>query len=228
MSESLQARGTPDRRSFVRGGIAAAAVATGAAMIPGRATAANADTLPNLYPNWNALLFQAIQDDEIKHVDGIKAIITQLGGTPRPSPTFKNLLQPTLVAFGTVSKALENTGVGAYLGAAPIILQPSILAAAGSIATIEARHAGYLNVLFNLDTTTNVFGQAQEFERALTIQEVVDSASPFIAGLNGGPALTFSTTKSRVNDIAILNFALALEYLERDFYNLNVPKYYPV
>ncbi len=228
MTQSLQARGTPDRRSFVRGGFAAAAVATGAAMVPGQANAANADTLPNLYPNWNALLFQAIQADEIQHVEGIKGIITQLGGTPRPSPIFKNLLQPTLVAFGTVSKALENTGCGAYLGAVPVILQPSILAAAGSIAFIEARHAGYLNVLFNLDTTTNLFGQPTEYERAFTIQEVVDSASPFIAGLNGGPPLTFSMTKSRVNDIAILNFALALEYLERDFYNLNVPKYYPV
>lgn len=227
MSESLQARGTSDRRHFVRGGLAAAAAVAGTALIPSRAAAAKEDTVPNLYPNWNAMLFRSIQDDENKHVDGIIAIITNLGGTPRPSPTFRNLLQPNRVSFATVSKALENTGVGAYLGAAPVILQPSILAAAGSIATIEARHAGYLNVLFNLDTTTNVFGQAQDFERALTIQEVVDSASPFIAGLNGGPALTFSTTKSRPNDIAILNFALALEYLERDFYNLNVPRYYP-
>ena len=30
-----------------------------------------------------------------------------------------------------------------------------------------------------------------------------------------------------VNDIAILNFALALELLELDFYNINVPKFFP-
>ena len=227
MSENLQV-GSSDRRSFVRGGLAAAAVATGAALLPTRAAAANTDTLPNLYPNWNAFLFQSIQAHEIEHVAVIRTLITNLGGTPRPSPTFKNLLQPNLVAFGTVSQALENTGVGAYLGAAPVILQPAVLAAAGSIATIEARHAGYLNVLFNTFHTTNIFGVEQVFERPLTIQEVVDAATPFVAGLNGGPPLTFSATRSRANDIAILNFALALEYLERDFYNLNVPKYYPV
>lgn len=219
--------GSPDRRMFVRGGMMAAAAVAGAATLTERATAAGQDALPNLYPNWNAMLFKKIQSDEVAHVEGVRALITQLGGTPRPSPTFKNLLQPSVVAFGTVSKALENTGTGAYLGAAPVIQQPNVLAAAGSIALIEARHSGYLNVLFNLDSTTNVFGQVQVYERALTIQEVVDSASPFIAGLNGGPPLTFSTTRSRPNDIAILNFALALEYLERDFYNLNVPKFFP-
>ena len=70
-----------------------------------------------------------------------------LGGAARPKPTFVNLVQPNLLAFAKTSQALENTGVGAYLGAAPIIFNKGYLAAAGSILTIEARHAGYLNVL---------------------------------------------------------------------------------
>jgi prepilin-type processing-associated H-X9-DG protein len=228
MTARFEEFGGYDRRAFVRGGLAAAAVATGAALIPNSASAANTDTLPNLYPSWNSHLFNSILAHEVAHVDAIVGLIKQLGGTPRPSPVFQNLLQPNLVAFGTVSKALENTGVGAYLGATPIIFQRNVLAAAGSIATIESRHAGYLNVLFNDFHTTNIFGVEQVFERPLTVQEVVDAAGPFIKGLNGGPALTFSTTPSRNNDIAILNFALALEYLERDFYILNVAKYYPV
>ncbi len=222
---------TPDRRSFVRNGAFAAAAAAGAALTGGRASAQpgpGGNALPNLYPGWNAQEFHAILDHEVKHVDAVVGLITQLGGTPRPKPNFKNLNQPNIVAFGSVSQALENTGVGAYLGAAPIIFSRAVLASAGSIALIEARHAGYLNVLFNDIHTMNLFGEDQTFERAFTVNEVVASATPFIQDLNGGPALTFGATPSRANDIAILNFALALEYLERDFYVLNVPKFFPV
>ena len=99
----------------------------------------------------------------------------------------------------------------------------SYLAAAGSILTIEARHAGYINVLLNLIMTDNVYGNSQSFETPLTQDQVVALAGPFITSLNGGPPLSFSTTPSAANDYAILNFALALEYLEAAFYNINVP-----
>lgn len=225
MTENSSGRGV-DRRSLLRGGVVAAAAVAGVGLTA-RPARGDGPALPNLYPNWNANLFTLLQDHEIAHVDAIVTLITNLGGTPRPRPNFKNLEQPDIVTFGTVSQALENTGVGAYLGAAPVLFSRAVLAAAGSIATIEARHAGYLNVLFNQPHTDNVFGDEQDFERALTIDEVVTAAGPFVQDLNGGPALSFNSTPSRTNDIAILNFALALEYLERDFYNINVPKFFP-
>ena len=51
--------------------------------------------------------------------------------------------------------------------------------------------------------------------------------SPFIQDLNGGPPAAFSLTPSAANDIAILNFVLVIEHLENEFYNLNVPRFFP-
>jgi hypothetical protein len=136
-----------------------------------------------------------------------------------------NLTQPNLVTFAQTSRALENTGVGAYLGAAPIIFNKDYLAAAGSILTIEARHSGYINVLLNEIMTDNVDGKVVNFDVPLTVDQVVALAGPLITSLNGGPPLSFSTTPSAKNDFDILNFALALEYLEAEFYNINVPRF---
>src|SRR6516225_9841413 len=88
--------------------------------------------------------FHDIRRHENAHVPALVAV---LGVNARPKPTFQNLAQPNVVAFVATSQALENTGVGAYLGAAPAINNPAYLAAAGSIALIEARHASYLNNL---------------------------------------------------------------------------------
>ncbi len=210
------------RRGFIRGtGALLGSAAAGAAVMFGSSDEAfgQSGAAPSA-----ALLRQLklVQRHENSHVTFLR---TALGSSARPKPTFKNLQQPNFTAFLNTSRALENTGVGAYLGAAPAILSRSFLAAAGSIALIEARHAGYFNSLQSRPMTENLFGQELDFERAFTVSEVVTSASPFIASLNGGPALTFSSTPSASNDIAILNFALALEYLEAEYYNINVPLY---
>lgn len=169
--------------------------------------------------------FKQIQAHENAHV---ALLVAALGAAARPKPTFQNLLQNKFAYFAILAQTFENTGTGAYLGAAPHINNPGILAAAGSIALIEARHSGWINTFQRDPITGNSVDDDADasFESALTAAQVAAGVGPFIASLNGGPPVDYDTAKSDANDIAILNFALALEYLEAEFYNLNVPKFY--
>lgn len=207
------------RRAFLSRG---RAVVTTGALAAGSLGWTGAAAAQGFGDGQTRLNFRDIRRHENDHV---AFLLRALGANARPKPTFRDLLQPNRRAFFEVSQDLENTGVGAYLGAAPAIFSHQVLAAAASIALIEGRHAGWLNTLVNDRLTANVFGQEQSFERALTIAEVVRLAAPFVADLNGGPPLSFSLTPSAANDIAILNFALALEFLEAEFYNFNVPEF---
>ncbi len=210
------------RRSFLTKGVVGSA---GIVLAQGLGWPASADAQTGGGASASAQIRQNFIDIQRHENDHVAFLVNALGTAARPKPVFRNLLQPSIQHFYGVSQALENTGVGAYLAAAPVINSRAILAAAGSIALIEARHAGWLNTLVGARLTTNAFGEEQSFERPLTIAEVVAAASPFIANLNG-PPLTFSTTPSDANDVAILNFALALEYLEAEFYNVNNPRFF--
>jgi len=210
------------RRSFLTKGVVGSA---GIVLAQGLGWPASADAQTHGGASASAQIRQNFIDIQRHENDHVAFLVKALGSAARPKPVFRNLLQTNIQHYYGVSQALENTGVGAYLGAAPVINSRAILAAAGSIALIEGRHAGWLNTLVGARLTTNAFGEEQSFERPLTIAEVVAAASPFIANLNG-PPLTFSTTPSDSNDVAILNFALALEDLEAEFYNLNNPRFF--
>lgn len=163
--------------------------------------------------------FNDIRSHENDHVQKIKAI---LGSKARPKPTFKGLTTTSFDQFVTLSRTFENVGVGAYLGALPFITNKDYVAFAGSVALIEARHAGFLNVFSGKDVSLQAKnGVASAVDRPLTLSEVVTAVSPFIASLNGGPAASFTAG----DDVSIVNFALLLEYLEAEFYNINVSKY---
>jgi hypothetical protein len=221
--------GEHSRRRFLRHSAALAVMGTTAAMLLTSTPAARADYDDKDGKNQNfqdqGENFKDIRGHEDDHVD---FLLTALGKAARPKPRFKDLRQSNISDFVAVSQALENTGVGAYLGAAPVIYSREYLAAAGSIALIEGRHAGYLNVLLGDPITGNALNlqSNNSFEMPLTVDEVVAAAGAFIASLNGGPPVSYSSTPSASNDIDILNFALALEFLEAEFYNINVPIFF--
>lgn len=116
-----------------------------------------------------------IGEHEQEHVDFLTQTISDLGFAPVEGGEFDfGDAFDDVESFLETAQALENTGVSAYLGAAPAITDPTVLAAAGSIATVEGRHASYLNLL-NGDSP---FPDA--FDEPLTRDEVLDEAGEFI------------------------------------------------
>jgi Ferritin-like domain len=112
--------------------------------------------------------------EESEHVDALMAAIKQLGGTPVKKPEF--VFPPTdEKSFLALASTLENTGVGAYNGAGPMISSKAVLASAGSIVQIEARHAAAIDLLIGKTPTPN-----QGFDRPLTKEEVLAAAGPLI------------------------------------------------
>ena len=118
------------RRSFLQRLTVGATVAgTGVALtsLAGMASAGGRERLTDRLRQAR-VAFHDIRRHENAHVP---ALLAALGVNARPKPTFHNLAQPNVFAFVATSQGLENTGVGAYLGAASAINNPAYLAAAG-------------------------------------------------------------------------------------------------
>jgi hypothetical protein len=133
---------------------------------------------------------QNLADHEAQHVTAITDLLNSVGATPVEKPTFTF---PT-DAFSSQSSILdlaatfEPVGVGAYLGAAPLISSPDILAAAGSIAGVEGEHVVAVNWLLDVVPYAN-----EAFPKAMTLDEVSAAVAPFMGGKmlsTGGPKLS--------------------------------------
>lgn len=204
-------KGTTSRRALLRNSLIGATSVASATLLVTQTASAATKTALNLSAED---AFQEIKRDEDAHVSFLKHA---LGDYARPKPTFKNLKQEDVHHFIKLSQVFENVGVGAYLLAAPAISSKGYLAAAGSILTIEARHAGYLDALVGSPLSPN-----GAFDKPIPQATIVADVAPFIKSLNGGS----DPSKPLKNDIDILNFALLLEYLEATFYDINVPRFY--
>ncbi|KAL0569195.1 hypothetical protein V5O48_012779, partial [Marasmius crinis-equi] len=89
-----------------------------------------------------------IQNDETTHSSVLQSGLAAIGDEPITSCKF-NLDAATkdVATMTATARVVENLGVAAFLGAAPLISDPIILQAAGSILTVEARHQTIVNIL---------------------------------------------------------------------------------
>jgi rubrerythrin len=120
-------------------------------------------------------LATVLRDNETAHVEALSSTIQELGGKPAKAPSvdFGDAFGSQR-SFLKLAQTLEDTGVGAYNGAAPAIQSKDLLGVAGSIVQVEARHAAAIRSLNGEDITPGAF------DEALEMQEVLDAVQPFV------------------------------------------------
>ena len=116
-----------------------------------------------------------LQKDESEHVDALTATIKDLGGTPVKAPGVDfGMAFASQESFLKTAQTFEDLGVSAYNGAATMIESKEVLAAAGGIVQVEARHAGAIRFLNGVKITPSAFDEAKSMD------EVLEAAQPFI------------------------------------------------
>lgn len=107
-----------------------------------------------LIPSSDQVIFKTIRDDEQAHVKGLKqALGSQAIKKPKFDFTAGGMFTPfkDYSQFKLLSQAFEDTGVRAYKGQAPKLLDaPDILTVALTIHSVEARHAAVVRLLNKL------------------------------------------------------------------------------
>ena len=109
-------------------------------------------------------IMEELASDERAHVSLLRGALTAAGVTPIAKPAIN--LNGLGFGFGgqvdfiIVARILEDIGVTAYAGAAPLIASKDILAVAARILAVEALHAGNIRLLVaqNRYNTTKVDG----------------------------------------------------------------------
>lgn len=112
-------------------------------------------------------LIKDFGSQEATHVEALKGAVSKMGGTPVANPNGKfpieNANQVAQLAY-----TVENLGAAAYLGQAPNIQSPEVLATALAIHTVEARHAASIGTLVKKSLTPDgAFAKPDEMSTVL-------------------------------------------------------------
>jgi rubrerythrin len=120
-------------------------------------------------------LLKEFGKQEATHVEALKGAVQKMGGTPAANPKGKfpieNANQVAELAY-----TVENLGAAAYLGQAPRIQSPAVLATALAIHSVEARHAATLGTLVKKSITPD-----GAFAKPADMASVMAAVKPFIS-----------------------------------------------
>jgi hypothetical protein len=118
-------------------------------------------------------LVDLLAEDEQQHVEALAATVKKLGGKPVAEPKFEFEYDDT-AGFLKLAQTFEDTGVSAYNGAGPMIRSKEVLAAAGGIVQVEARHAAAIRLQNEADPAPAAF------DAPLDEKQVLKAVEPFI------------------------------------------------
>jgi hypothetical protein len=127
-----------------------------------------------LFKGEQLALIESIGKNEEAHVAALTATAKKLG-TPAKAPKATFPLDDAKSVLD-LAATVENLGAAAYLGQAGNIEDPTILAAALSIHSVEGRHAALLNILTGKQPTPD-----GAFAQPADMQTVLDEDQPFLA-----------------------------------------------
>ena len=113
------------------------------------------------------------QEDE--HVKTLSDLLNALGSKPAAPPKFSFGLTDQ-ASFLDLAVQLEDTGVGAYNGAAsnPQLVTPEVLSTLGSIVQTEGRHSAALRMVAGKDPAP------QAFDKPLGPAQVSAAVKPYV------------------------------------------------
>lgn len=123
-----------------------------------------------------------IQQHEVAHREFFRSALS------------RNAIPDLQVDFGRVNfasrqsvlgtaRTFEDLGVAAYNGAGQLLRHPDFLAKAGSIVSVEARHAATIRDMLNPSSTAfagNDIVDASGLDRALVPSQVLPKVAPFV------------------------------------------------
>jgi hypothetical protein len=123
-----------------------------------------------------------IRDHEAAHVRAIQAAIIVQGELPVQECQY-DFSWSSPIDFLQIARILENVGTSAYVGSAYELTDKRYLTAAASIATVEARHAAYLNHVNDVSPFPTAF------DSPLDRQSVIGLVSGYIRNCPNGQGL---------------------------------------
>ncbi len=112
--------------------------------------------------------------EEKTHVEALKGAVEKMGGTPAANPNGKFPIE-NATQVAELAYTVENLGAAAYLGQAPLIQSPEVLATALAIHTVEARHASTLGTLVKKSLTPD-----GAFAKPASMETVLAAIKPFL------------------------------------------------